>query len=74
MNKITEFNNNLKNKHKKGGENMMDGFTSYEGNAVMWCVYHNRGTTYVHATSEAIALQRFMAKYPGYTVSKIERR
>lgn len=27
----------------------MDGFTSYEGNAVMWVVYHDKGTTYVHA-------------------------
>ena len=52
---------------------MPDGFTSYEGNAVMWRVYHNRGTTFVHATSESIALMRFMAKYPDYKVSKIER-
>lgn len=52
---------------------MFDGFTSYEGNAVMWRVYHNRGTTIVRATSEAIALQRFMAKYPNYSVSKIVR-
>ena len=50
-----------------------DGFTSYEGNAVMWRVYHNGGTTFVHATSEAIALYRFMAKYPDKTVKKIER-
>lgn len=38
---------------------MADGFTSYEGNAVIWIVYHNKGTTFVHATNEAIALQRF---------------
>lgn len=52
---------------------MADGFTSYEGNAASWLVYHNHGTTIVHATSEAIALQRFMAKYPTYKVSKIVR-
>lgn len=52
---------------------MVDGFTSYEGNAVLWTVYHNHGTTFVHALSEAIALQRFMAKYPTYVVTKIVR-
>lgn len=52
---------------------MADGFTSYEGNAVMWRVYHNHGTTIVHATSESIALMRFMAKYPNYKVSRIEK-
>jgi hypothetical protein len=41
---------------------MADGFSSYEGNAVLWVVYHNHGTTHVHATSEVIALARFMAK------------
>ncbi len=51
----------------------MDGFTRYEGNAVAWRVYHNYGQTIVHATSEAIALQRFMTKYPGYSVTKIVR-
>ena len=51
----------------------MDRFTRYEGNTVTWIVYHNRGTTIVHATSEAIALQRFMAKYPGYSVTRIAR-
>ena len=50
---------------------MADGFTSYEGNAVLWIVYHNQGTTHVHATSEAIALQRFMAKYPKLSVRQI---
>ena len=30
---------------------MADGFTSYEGNAVLWVVYHNHGTTHVHATT-----------------------
>ena len=52
---------------------MADGFSSYEGNAVRWIVYHNQGTTFVHATSEAIALQRFMAKYPKLTVRQIKR-
>ncbi len=53
---------------------MLDGFTQYEGNAVRWEVYHNQGSTFVYATSEAIALQRFMAKYPNLIVSRIERR
>lgn len=52
---------------------MADGFTSYEGNAVRWIVHHNQGTTFVYATSEAIALQRFLAKYPDRKVSKIVR-
>lgn len=52
---------------------MADGFTSYEGNAVLWIVYHNHGTTHVHATTEAIALQRLMAKYPDYSVKDIRR-
>lgn len=51
----------------------MDGFTSYEGNAVVWTVYHNHGTTHVHATSEVIALARFIAKYPDYQVRYIKR-
>jgi hypothetical protein len=51
----------------------MDGFTQYEGDAVAWTVYHNHGATTVYATCEAIALQRFMAKYPGYSVRKIVR-
>ena len=52
---------------------MADGFTSYEANAVLWIVYHNYGTTHVYATTEAIALQRFMAKYPDYSVRDIRR-
>ena len=52
---------------------MADGFTSYEGNAVLWAVHHNQGVTHVYATSEAIALQRFMAKYPNRTVRKVVR-
>ena len=42
---------------------MYDGFTSSEGNAVQWRVYHNQGTTIVRATTESIALARFMANY-----------
>lgn len=56
-----------------GGKKMADGFTSYEGNAVLWAVHHNQGITHVYATSEAIALQRFMAKYPNRTVRKVVR-
>ena len=52
---------------------MADGFTSYEGSAVKWTVYHNHGTTVVHATTETIALMRFMAKYPNYQVRNIKR-
>ena len=52
---------------------MHDGFTSYEGNAVRWVVYHNHGTTFVHATTESIALARFMAKYPQHQVKDIKR-
>lgn len=51
----------------------MDGFNSYEGSAKLWIVYHDQGATHVHATSESIALQRFMAKYPNRTVKKIVR-
>ena len=50
---------------------MADGFTSYEGGAALWIVYHNHGTTHVRALSETIALMRFMAKYPNYQVRKI---
>ena len=52
---------------------MYDGFTSYEGNAVCWTVYHDQGTTHVHATSETIALIRFMAKYPNRSVKGIKK-
>ena len=52
---------------------MPDGFTSHEGNATLWIVYHDRGTTHVYATSEAIALARFLAKYPNYSVREIKR-
>lgn len=52
---------------------MYNGFTYYEGNAVRWIVYHNHGTTTVYATTESIALARFMAKYPNYQVRDIKR-
>ena len=52
---------------------MYDGFTSCEGNAVKWIVYHNHGTTFVSALTESIALARFMAKYPNYEVRNIKR-
>jgi hypothetical protein len=52
---------------------MNDGFSSYEGGAICWTVYHDQGTTHVHATSEALALQRFSAKYPKRSVKKIEK-
>lgn len=51
----------------------IDGFGSYEGNAVCWMVYHDQGGTVVHATCESIALQRFIAKYPNRSVTKIVR-
>lgn len=51
-----------------------DGFSSYEGNAFMWKVTYDGGVTFVRATSEAIALQRFMAKYPNKTVKSIEKK
>ena len=52
---------------------MADGFSTYEGIAVLWVVSHDRGTTHVRATNEAIALQRFIAKYPTYSVRGIRR-
>ena len=50
-----------------------DGFTSYEAGCVLWTGHYQSGITYVHAQSEAIALQRIMAKFPGKTVLKIVR-
>lgn len=52
---------------------MLDGFTSYEGNAVLWKVYHSQGVANVWALSEAVALARFMARYPNCSVRKVER-
>lgn len=51
----------------------MDGFTSYECGAKTWRVTHDHDTTIVHAPTESLALVRFMAKYPNYSVRKIER-
>lgn len=50
----------------------MDGFSSWEGNALLWRVTHNHGSTFVRALQESVALARFMAKYPTYQASKIE--
>lgn len=52
---------------------MFDGFTSSEGNAKLWVVHHDQGTTFVRALSEAVALQRFLAKYPNRSVKKVVR-
>lgn len=43
---------------------------SYAGD-VRWEVYHNSGSTFVYAPSEAIAIQRFLAKYPDKIVKKL---
>ena len=50
------------------------GFDHYGGKDVRWMVTHNTGTDFVHAPSEAIALQRYQAKYPNRIILKIERR
>ena len=52
---------------------MYDGFTRYEGGAVMWRVHSDHGVTSVYALNETVALQRYMAKYPDHSVIKIER-
>ncbi len=52
---------------------MLDGFTSYEGNAVLWRVYYDGGIDFVHALNELVAMQRYMAKYPNRSIKKIER-
>ena len=49
---------------------MVDGFISYDGNAVLWKIYHDQGITNVRALSETVALARFMAKYPNRSVKK----
>lgn len=51
-----------------------DGFTSYEGNAYLWEVFFDGGTDFVHAPSESMALQRFMAKFPNRRIRKIVRK
>lgn len=48
-----------------------DGFDRYYGGDKMWEVVHNRGTTIVRAPSEAIAVQRFLAKYPNSNIRKV---
>ena len=52
---------------------MPDGFSSHGADDVPWIVYTNTGTVTVYAPSEAVALQRFMAKYPDRKVNKIVR-
>lgn len=52
---------------------MYDGFTHYEGNAVMWEVYHNNGLTHVYAPTAEEAAERFKAKNPNLIVSKVTR-
>lgn len=52
---------------------MCDGFSQYEGDSVRWIVWHDHGADYVYAKSEAIALQRFLARYPDYVVHEIKR-
>ncbi len=50
------------------------GFDVHYAGDVRWEVYHNTGTTFVYASSEAIAIQRFCAKYPDKIVKKVERK
>ena len=50
------------------------GFSHYEGNAVLWKATHNAGADFVHAPSEALASQRYQAKYPDRKIFKIERK
>lgn len=50
------------------------GFDVHYAKDVRWEVYHNGGTTFVYAPSEAVAIQRFLAKYPDKVVKKVERR
>ena len=49
------------------------GFDHYEGDAKLWRVTHNQGSDFVHAPSEALAIQRYMAKYPNRQIRKVER-
>lgn len=56
-----------------------DGFSSYLATDALWAVSFERktsagGTVFVHAPSEAIALQRFMSKYPDANVRSIKRK
>ncbi len=50
------------------------GFTHYEGNAVLWKVTHSTGQDFVHAPTEALAIQRYQAKYPNRKILKVERK
>ena len=50
------------------------GFDTHYPGDVRWEVRHNTGTTFVTAPSEAIAIQRFLAKYPDKIVKRVERK
>lgn len=52
---------------------MVNGFTSYEGDAKLYKVTWEHGTDFVHAPSESIALMRYKDKYPNRKIKKIER-
>ena len=49
------------------------GFDVHYAGDVKWTVYHNGGTTFVYAPSEAIAIQRFSAKYPDRIVKQVKK-
>lgn len=49
------------------------GFTLHTAGDVRWKVTYRGGTDYVYATSEAIAIQRYTAKYPKKIILKVER-
>ena len=49
------------------------GFDIRTSNDVCWKVYHNQGIDYVYATSEALAIARYSAKYPKRVIRKVER-
>lgn len=52
----------------------MEGFSIRHPGDKRWAVYHKGGNTFVYAPSEAIAIVRFLAKYPDKTVLKVEPR
>ena len=48
------------------------GFDHYEGGCKLYRVTHKRGSDFVHAPNEMLAMQRYMAKYPDREIRKIE--
>ena len=50
------------------------GFDIHYADDVMWEVYYNGGTKIVYAPSEAVAIQRFLAKYPNATIRKVIKK